>query len=310
MTRKWLAALKGIDWSMIGILASIFLIWQIGLSFHWDKKAWLLLLVCLIGVRKYANKQMSPYFFAVVVPTLVVFYFVSKSGPGFWWGIADSLFKNSKHIWVWDDFMRSIPLNDAAWARFFHWDTLDYYMRWIYNLGFVLPLWLGIIYCVFSGRLADMFRFVLSGHIMQLPLILPFYNLILLREVWWVKGQPDLLLREFADENAKLVTVMNCFPSMHTSIAFAMMLLALRQKDPVFKWVMAVYCGSIIWSTLYLQIHWVLDLFAGMLFAYGVVKLADGIVYLVKEKLMPARVKQAWQAPQPKPELGAATTTV
>ncbi|WJH36247.1 hypothetical protein N6H14_10565 [Paenibacillus sp. CC-CFT747] len=39
-----------------------------------------------------------------------------------------------------------------------------------------------------------------------------------------------------------------------------------------------VYGFSIIAATMYLKIHWVLDVAAGMLFAYGCVKLSDWIV--------------------------------
>jgi membrane-associated phospholipid phosphatase len=136
-----------------------------------------------------------------------------------------------------------------------------------------------------------MLSYALSGHLLQFPLILPFYNLILLHEVWFVKQQPDLLHRTFASENELLVNVMNCFPSMHTSISFAMLLLALREKDRIFKTIMVTYCASIIFSTMYLQIHWVLDVIAGMLFAWGVVKLADLILYLGSTKLLPSRFK-------------------
>lgn len=138
-----------------------------------------------------------------------------------------------------------------------------------------------------------MMSYALSGHLLQFPLILPFYNLILLREVWWVKGQPDLLGRQFATENDLLVNVMNCFPSMHTSISFAMLLLALREKDRIFKYMMVTYCSAIIFSTMYLQIHWVLDVLAGMAFAYGTVKLADFFIKLAI-KLVPERIKRSY----------------
>jgi membrane-associated phospholipid phosphatase len=130
----------------------------------------------------------------------------------------------------------------------------------------------------------------MSGHLIQLPLILPFYNLILLKEVWFVKAQPDLLLRNFATKNDMLVTVMNCFPSMHTSIAFAMLLLALRQQDKWFKGIMILYCASIAFSTLYLQIHWVLDIPAGMVLGYVSVKLIDLIINTVYKRI-PASIK-------------------
>lgn len=130
---------------------------------------------------------------------------------------------------------------------------------------------------------------------LQFPLILPFYNLILLHEVWYVNKQPDLLHRVFADENSLLVAVMNCFPSMHTSISFAMLLLALREKDRIFKYMMVTYCSAIIFSTLYLQIHWVIDVIAGMIFAYGTVKLTDLLIRIGSTHALPAKFKQFYR---------------
>lgn len=278
------------DWTMYGILVSIFLVWRIGVVGNWSTACWMLLLVCLMGVKKDQIDVDWKRFFIVGIPLLGVFYYFYGSGNGLWWQIANWMFENNRHPWTWDNAMRSIPFNDAAWARAFNHPKLDSIMVWIYNYGFVLSLWICIVRSYWTKSIKKMMSYALSGHLLQFPLILPFYNLILLREVWWVKGQPDLLNRQFATENDLLINVMNCFPSMHTSISFAMLLLALREKDRIFKYMMTTYCAAIIFSTMYLQIHWVLDVIAGMLFAYGTVKLADLLIYLAA-KLVPSRFK-------------------
>ncbi|WP_248925422.1 phosphatase PAP2 family protein [Paenibacillus hamazuiensis] len=278
------------DWTMYGIIASIFLTWRIGVVGGWSSSCWVLLLVCLLGVRKDQVDVDWRRFFIFGIPLLGVFYYFYGSGNGLWWKIANWMFENNRHPWTWDDLMNSIPYNDAAWARAFNHPRLDKLMVWIYNYGFVLSLWVCLIRSYWTRSIKKMMSYALSGHLLQFPLILPFYNLILLREVWWVKKQPDLLGRHFETQNDLLVNVMNCFPSMHTSISFAMLLLALREKDRIFKYVMVTYCASIIFSTMYLQIHWVLDVIAGMLFAYGTVKLADLLIN-VSTKLIPAKLK-------------------
>lgn len=285
-------ALNKQDWTMYGIIVSIFLIWRIGTVGGWTKECWILLLICLAGVRRDQIDVEWKRFFLFSVPLLGVFYYFYGSGNGFWWKIANWMFENNRHVLRWDDMMNSIPLNSAGWVRnMFKSPGLDKAMMWIYNYGFVLSLWICIVRAFWTKSIKKMLSYALSGHLLQFPLILPFYNLILLREVWWVKGQPDLLHRNFASENELLVNVMNCFPSMHTSISFAMLLLALREKDPIFKTMMTTYCAAIIYSTMYLQIHWVLDVFAGMLFAWGVVKLSDLILYLGSSKLIPSKFK-------------------
>jgi membrane-associated phospholipid phosphatase len=283
-TQGWLQS----DWTMLGIVVSIFLIWRIGTVGGWSQECWILLLICLIGVKKDQNDVEWQRFFLLGIPLLGVFYYFYNSGNSIWWHIANKMFENNQHPWEWDHMMQSIPFNNGMWARTFHHPSLDRAMVWIYNYGFVLSLWICIVRSYWTKSVKKMLSYAMSGHLLQFPLILPFYNLILLREVWWVNKQPDLLGRTFSDENDLLVNVMNCFPSMHTSISFAMLLLALREKDRVFKYMMVTYCSAVIFSTMYLQIHWVLDVIAGMLFAYGTVKLADFILFLAT-KLIPAK---------------------
>ncbi|WP_282935636.1 phosphatase PAP2 family protein [Paenibacillus sp. RC67] len=294
--QSWLAAN---DWTMYGIIVSIFLIWRIGIEGGWSTACWVLLLICLLGVRKDQIDVDWKRFFILGLPMLGIFYYFYGSGNGIWWKIANWMFENNRHPWNWDQMMKSIPYNDGAWARTFHRVKLDNLMVWVYNYGFVLSLWICIVRSFWTRSIKKMLSYALSGHLMQFPLILPFYNLILLREVWWVKGQPDLLGRNFATENDLLVNVMNCFPSMHTSISFAMLLLALREKDRIFKYMMVAYCASIIFSTMYLQIHWVLDVIAGMAFAYGIVKLADLVIHL-GSKWIPSSFKSFYNGKKDK----------
>jgi membrane-associated phospholipid phosphatase len=277
--------LESLDWSHYGIIASIYLIWQIGVGGGWSTACWMLLLICLLGVRKDQVDVDWKRFFVFGLPLLYLFYYFYGAGNSLWWNIANWMFENNRHPWDWDHAMNSIPFNDAAWARAFNTPALDAAMVWVYNYGFVLSLWLCIVRSFWTRSIKKMLTYALSGHIMQFPLILPFYNLIMLREVWYVKGQPDLLGRVFETEGDLTMYVMNCFPSMHTSIAFAMLLVSLREKDRIFKYMMVTYCSLIIISTMYLQIHWVLDVFAGMAFAFGTVKLADLVIRVASNRL-------------------------
>lgn len=283
------------DWTMFGIIVSIFLIWRIGTVGNWSKECWVLLLISLLGIRKDQIDQDWQRFFLVGIPLLGIFYYFYGSGSGFWWKIANWMFENNRHPWRWDEYMNAIPLNTGGWARWIKHPFLDRAFVWIYNYGFVLSLWICIVRSFWTRSVKKMLSYALSGHLLQFPLILPFYNLILLREVWFVNGQPDLLARAFSTENDKLVAVMNAFPSMHTSIAFAMLLLALREKDRIFKYTMVTYSSAIIYSTLYLQIHWLIDVFAGMLFAYAVVKLSDFLIHVSLQKI-PAWLKGFYKA--------------
>jgi membrane-associated phospholipid phosphatase len=288
LLKQKLRGLYESDWTMLGIVISIYLIWRIGIVGGWSQGCWVLLLVCLIGIKRDQIEMEWKKFFVIAIPLLGLFYYFYNSGSSMWWHIAHMMFQNN-NPWNWDNYMKSIPYNSGMFVRrIFHSHRLDNLMIWVYNYGFVLSLWVCIVRSFWTRNIKKMLSYALSGHLLQFPLILPFYNLFLLHEVWWVNQQPDLLNRTFANHNEMMVTIMNCFPSMHTSISFAMLLLALRERDRIFKCVMVLYCTAIIYSTMYLQIHWILDVFAGMAFAFGTVKLSDGILQLAS-KVIPTK---------------------
>jgi membrane-associated phospholipid phosphatase len=105
-------------------------------------------------------------------------------------------------------------------------------------------------------------------------MIMPFYTLFRVDEVWSVLGHPDRLQRGW-DTATRLNLGANCFPSMHTSVAFAILLLGLRERSRAFRVMMTVYASAIIVSTMYMEVHWVIDVLAGIGLAYAAVALTD-----------------------------------
>lgn len=68
----------------------------------------------------------------------------------------------------------------------------------------------------------------------------------------------------------------NCFPSLHTAISVALAAVAWRSGAPRrFAVFAAVLAGLIVASTIYLGVHWVSDVVAGLLLAALVVKLVE-----------------------------------
>ncbi|WP_440765831.1 phosphatase PAP2 family protein [Natronorubrum sp. DTA7] len=72
----------------------------------------------------------------------------------------------------------------------------------------------------------------------------------------------------------------NVFPSLHTSLAATVAFLAYRTRDVYPKWnVVAALIGvSVAISTMYLGIHWAIDVAAGIVLAYVSVELAHVLV--------------------------------
>lgn len=181
------------------------------------------------------------------------------------------------HTWNWNHFFHALPGNDGSWFRLYkaHWLTV--WLQFAYINAFILNLWVAVIRSFLLKDVRKMLQYALAGFVLQVPVIVFFYHMVLVQEVWYVKGDPDGLSRGLTG-HALLNTVANCFPSMHTSVSFAVLLLSLREKGGFFKWGMVVYCTSVIYATLYLEIHWVIDVIAGIALAYGAVRLSDFIL--------------------------------
>ncbi|MHC6178524.1 phosphatase PAP2 family protein [Clostridium sp. JNZ X4-2] len=240
--------------------------------------------------------KLIPFLMLCSVFFLFIFY-INEHGYEFWgkmlrWQISKSIIVNLNPIFS------KIPFNDGSFARIYKSETLTWFFRMVYNNGFVLPVLLAIYRSALIKDFRKMIQYALSAHVLQIFLITPFYLTFHLQEVWYVLGQPDGLARHLGPQAAAGITL-NCFPSMHTSICFAMFLLALRERNKIFKFVFGFFCLSVIYSTLYLEIHWVIDVIAGMILAYVTVKLSDFI--LDKSKILLEKPLNAFYYKKSKP---------
>lgn len=244
---------------------------------HWDLWCILILGAAIYGIKKDSKAIAWINFLPVGIFGLALFYVIYKYANPMWDQVLSFQLKNIHHIFNWNELFNSIPGNDAWMFRVWQPDWLTAYMRWVYTYGFALSFWICVIRAFFTKDVRKMAQYSLAGYLLQVPFILPFYNTVFLQEVWYVQGTPDLLTRTATPAEQFAFTV-NCFPSMHTSIAFAAIVLVLREKSKWYRTIVIGYCSSIILSTMYLKIHWIIDVIAGMLFAYLIVKLADFIV--------------------------------
>lgn len=244
---------------------------------HWDLWCILILVIAIFGIKHDSKKIAWINFLPVGIFVLTLFYIIYKYANPMWDHILSIELKSVHHIFNWNEWFNSIPGNDGWMFRVWQPEWLTVYMRWVYTYGFALSFWICVIRAFFTKDVKKMALYSMAGYLLQVPLILPFYNTVFLQEVWFVHGTPDLLTRTATAAEQFAFTV-NCFPSMHTSIAFSAIVLVLREKSKWYRAIVIGYCSSIILSTLYLKIHWVIDVVAGMLFAYLVVKLADVIV--------------------------------
>ena len=83
----------------------------------------------------------------------------------------------------------------------------------------------------------------------------------------------------------------NCFPSLHTSLSISVALISIHSGYRRLALVISTSAAIIVFSTIYLGIHWLVDVVAGMAGALAAVNIT--IVYV--DGLTPVRllIKQA-----------------
>jgi membrane-associated phospholipid phosphatase len=194
--------------------------------------------------------------------------------PDLWFRIANRLNHAENYLWRANDAMAAIPFNDGRFLWGHQWPPLTRLMGWIYVTGFDMVVWIPLVRSLVAFDAVKVARYSLAAHLVQFPLIMPFYTAIRVDEVWSVYGHPDRCERGWTDE-MRLNLGANCFPSMHTSVAFAVLVLAMREKSPLFRWGMCAYATAIIVSTVYMEIHWIVDVAAGLLLGLVSVKIVD-----------------------------------
>jgi membrane-associated phospholipid phosphatase len=197
--------------------------------------------------------------------------------PNLWFEIAFRLNHASHYLWNANSTMSKIPGNDGRFLWSHDSPRALSVFRWVYLSGFDMVVWIPVVRSLVGFDAARTARYALAAHVIQFPLIMPFYTAIRVDEVWSVLGHVDRCSRGWTDEMRRDLGA-NCFPSMHTSVAFAVLLIALREKSRVYRFMMIVYSTSIILSTVYLEIHWLIDVAGGILLGTVSVRIADAMI--------------------------------
>lgn len=271
-------------------VVTLYLIKCVGDVQGWPLPQWALLAVLLLDSHRDRRPGTWLHFLPIGLAVLFFGFLLYYRAPWWWWTAVTWRNGALPHLWHWNAAFRSIPFHDGAWLRpaWLQTPWFTAFMRGVYIYCFPFAAFAPMIRSMFARDLRKMLSYTLSTYVLQFLLIIPFYVLISLDEVWWVLGHPDPLQ---PGNPRGAIEVENCFPSMHTSIAFAVLLLALRERGRLFKWVTVLYMSLIIYSTIFLEIHWLLDLAAGMLLAVGAIALSDRLLVYLAPRL------QRWRLP-------------
>lgn len=149
------------------------------------------------------------------------------------------------------------------------WLTPIIVFFYIFMLQSVLAASLGV-YLLDKNRV--MLYATCYAIIINYALAIPFYLYFPVNEVWSyapaaVKFTMLDVFPRFEQEYRPLSGLNNCFPSLHTSISVTMALLAFRSGNRRWMAITSISAVVIVFGIFYLGIHWLTDMFGGILLA-------------------------------------------
>lgn len=149
-------------------------------------------------------------------------------------------------------------------------DSLTYILTFFYVIIFPALMIASVFLYLNIEDYKSFYNFVYAL-MLNYGLAIPFFLFLPIYEVWSYDANIQFLIPQvypaFETEYRQLSGINNNFPSLHTAISLSMAIVAYNSKSLKFSNLVIFSVGFIIFSTLYLGIHWLSDLAAGGLLA-------------------------------------------
>lgn len=170
------------------------------------------------------------------------------------------------------------------------WLPLTHLLTFVYVILFTMMMLGAVIVYLANRDIAALKNHVISYWVNYL-VALPFYLWFPVNEAWYAGRGIRFLIPDVFPAFEQVMRphsgLNNCFPSLHTSLALTYALVAWRQGYRKLAIFLSVAAGLVMLSTLYLGIHWVLDMFFGAVLAV----LASGYLTLPKPATARGRLR-------------------
>lgn len=149
-------------------------------------------------------------------------------------------------------------------------DTLTAILTFFYIIVFPSLMIASVLLYLNINDYKSFYSFVYAL-ILNYGLAIPFFLFLPIYEVWYYDSNIQFLIPQvypaFEVEYRQLSGINNNFPSLHTAISLSMAIVAYHSESIRFSNLVIFSAGIIVFSTLYLGIHWIADLTAGGLLA-------------------------------------------
>jgi tRNA nucleotidyltransferase (CCA-adding enzyme) len=149
------------------------------------------------------------------------------------------------------------------------WRPLLYYFVFFYLIVYTFVLW--FIPSLFL--LADKewhTKFALLFYpvmwVIQLPFLL-FFPVTNVYKYFGFQSALELIIPGVETSYYAITSINNCFPSLHIGFVVSVMIITFFSDNRRLKWFMPIFSLSVILATIYLAIHWLLDVIGGIALA-------------------------------------------
>lgn len=170
------------------------------------------------------------------------------------------------------------------------WPPLTHLLTYVYVFVFTMAMLGAVIIYLANRDVAALKNHVVSYWVNYI-VALPFYLWFPVNEAWAGGKGIRFLIPDVFPAFEQVMRphsgLNNCFPSLHTSLALTYALVAWRHGYRRLAILLSIAAGLVMLSTLYLGIHWVLDMAFGSLLAV----FASGYLTLPKPATADSRLR-------------------
>ncbi|PTD93566.1 inositol phosphorylceramide synthase [archaeon SCG-AAA382B04] len=213
-----------------------------------------------VPLSRQRAKRMA-YKYKAYIFAIILVFFLNFLENKIFQNIADYLAINSTSI------IYSIEGSMVKFAQSFVEPILTGYFFSFYVFVYMFIIIFSLIFYIYSDSLKEVKATTLA-FLLNYLIALPFFLFSPVYETWHVINGVSPLIFSVSPIASDFIIgvngINNCFPSLHTSLAITIATIASfsdKTKWKIFAWFSAI---SIILSTLYLGIHWISDIIAGI----------------------------------------------
>ena len=162
-------------------------------------------------------------------------------------------------------------------------DVAATYFAFVYMFGYGLLLVCPLFLYLFAASPQPL-KALLAAYTVNYAAAVVAYTLVIAHGPRRAVGGTQGVLQEafpyFTLLTGQVNQPTNVFPSLHTSMSVTVLLFAVLTRDQFPRWVpiAAVLTGSIVLATMYLGIHWLTDVVAGVALAVAAVGVSSRLV--------------------------------